>query len=126
MIWQFISIITYVLYITYTYWTLVDARVKKDEHFENKKKNVTWTPNNIFDFLNFHPFSLEGFFTVSIVVAHGVALHCTSALAVLSAALAKFRGQGRAGQQWPPRPQKSHQMLFILTIQSDLRAYYCI
>ena len=68
MIWQFISIITYVLYITYTYWTLVDARVKKDEHFENKK-NVTWTPNNIFDFLNLHPFSFGGFFTVLVDLA---------------------------------------------------------
>ena len=46
----------------------MDARVKKDEHFENKK-NVTWTPNNIFDFLNLHPFSFGGFFTVLVDLA---------------------------------------------------------
>ena len=33
-----LSIVTFALSITYIYWTLVDARVKKDEHFENKKK----------------------------------------------------------------------------------------
>ena len=37
MIWQFVSIVTFALSITYTYWTLVNARVKKDERLENKK-----------------------------------------------------------------------------------------
>ena len=47
----------------------MDARVKKDEHLENQ--NVTWTPNNIFDFLNVRPFLPGGFFTLLAVVAHG-------------------------------------------------------
>ena len=38
-----------------------------------KIKNFTWTPNNIFDFLNVHPFSPGGFFTFWVVVALGVA-----------------------------------------------------
>ena len=29
--------VTFALSITYTYWTLVDAWVKKDEHLENQK-----------------------------------------------------------------------------------------
>ena len=29
--------VTFALSITYTYWTLVDARVKKDDHLENQK-----------------------------------------------------------------------------------------
>ena len=41
MIWQFVkhfvSIVTFALSITYTYWTLADVRVKKDEHLENQK-----------------------------------------------------------------------------------------
>ena len=32
-----LKIVTFALSITYTYWTLADARVKKDEHLENKK-----------------------------------------------------------------------------------------
>ena len=32
-----VSIVTFSLYITYTYWTLEDAQVKKDEHLENQK-----------------------------------------------------------------------------------------
>ena len=71
MIWQFLRIVTFDLSITYTYWTLVDAWVKKYEHLENQ--NVTWTPNNIFDFLNFCSFSPGGFFTFLVVVAHGAA-----------------------------------------------------
>ena len=46
----------------------MDARVKKDEHLENK--NVTCTLNNIFDV---RPFSPKGFFTFLVGVAHGVA-----------------------------------------------------
>ena len=34
---NFVCIATFALSITFTYWTLVDARVKKDDHFENKK-----------------------------------------------------------------------------------------
>ena len=37
MIWQFVSIVTFALSITDTYWTLADAWVKKDEHLENQK-----------------------------------------------------------------------------------------
>ena len=52
MIWQFVknfvctyilgkpewpNMLTFGLPITYTYWTLADARVKKDEHLENQK-----------------------------------------------------------------------------------------
>ena len=37
MIWQFVSIVTFALSITYTYCTQADARVKKDEHLENQK-----------------------------------------------------------------------------------------
>ena len=48
------------------------CRVKKDEHLE--KKNVTWTLNNIFGFLNVSPFSPKGFFTFLVGVAHGVLL----------------------------------------------------
>ena len=46
MIWQFVkniwgkpewpNMLTFGLPITYTYWTLADARVKKDEHLENQ------------------------------------------------------------------------------------------
>ena len=39
MIWQFVkhfvSIVTFALSITYTYLTLEDASLKKDEHLEN-------------------------------------------------------------------------------------------
>ena len=34
---NFVCIATFALSITFTYWTLVDAWVKKDEHFENQK-----------------------------------------------------------------------------------------
>ena len=41
MIWQFVknvvSIVTFAASITHTYWTLEDARVKKDEHLESQK-----------------------------------------------------------------------------------------
>ena len=50
MIWQFVkhfvSIVTFALSITYTYWTLADVRVKKGEHLENQ--SVTWTQSDIF------------------------------------------------------------------------------
>ena len=40
MIWQFVkhfaSIVMFALSTTYTYWTLADAQVKKDEHLENQ------------------------------------------------------------------------------------------
>ena len=40
MIWQFVknfvNIVTFGLSITYTYWALADAWVKKDEHLEKK------------------------------------------------------------------------------------------
>ena len=49
-IWQFVkkfvNIVTFALYITYTYRTLADARVKKDKHLENQ--NVILGPCNIF------------------------------------------------------------------------------
>ena len=47
------------------------ARVQKEKHLENQ--NVTWTQNNIFDFLNVRHLSPEGFFTFLVVVAHGAA-----------------------------------------------------
>ena len=34
---NFVNVVTFGLSITYTYWTLADARVKKDEHLENQK-----------------------------------------------------------------------------------------
>ena len=51
------------------------AQAKKDGHLENQKcyLDLSWTPNNIFDFLIVCPFSPGGFFTFLVVVAHGVA-----------------------------------------------------
>ena len=41
IIWQFVknfvSIVTFALCITHTWWTLADARVKRDKHLENRK-----------------------------------------------------------------------------------------
>ena len=41
MIWQFVknfvNIVTFGLSTAYTYWTLADAWVEKDEHLENQK-----------------------------------------------------------------------------------------
>ena len=34
-------------------------QVKKDEHLENNKKNVTWGSNEFFEFLNVRSFSPE-------------------------------------------------------------------
>ena len=34
---NFVIIVTFALSITYKYWTLADARVKKDYHLENQK-----------------------------------------------------------------------------------------
>ena len=34
---NFVSIVFFVFCITYTYWTLVDAWMKKDKHLENQK-----------------------------------------------------------------------------------------
>ena len=34
---NFVNRVTFGFSITYTYWTLADALVKKDEHLENKK-----------------------------------------------------------------------------------------
>ena len=34
---KYMYVVTFALFIAYTYWTLVDARVKKDEHLENQK-----------------------------------------------------------------------------------------
>jgi hypothetical protein len=48
---------------TYTYWTLADAQVKKDEHLENQ---------------NLHPFSPIGFFTLWLlwpIVRRGAVCH---------------------------------------------------
>ena len=44
----------------YTVWTIVDARVKKDEHLEIQTI-LLFGPQ--VTFLNFHPFSPGGFFT---------------------------------------------------------------
>ena len=35
---NFVIIVTFALSITYKYWTLADARVKKDEHSDNQKR----------------------------------------------------------------------------------------
>ena len=75
MIWQFVknfvNIVTFGLSITYTYWTLADPRVVKDEHLENQKCYLNL--NNIFDLLNVHPFSPRSFFTFLVAVVHGAA-----------------------------------------------------
>ena len=34
---NFVSIVTFALSVTYSYWTLADAHVKKDEYLENQK-----------------------------------------------------------------------------------------
>ena len=79
MIWQFVknfvNIVTYGLLITYTYWTLADAQVIKEEHF--RKLKILLEPKVTFDFLNVHPLSPGGFFTFSVAVAHGAPSHCT-------------------------------------------------
>ena len=49
----------------------MDARAKKDEHFENK--NCYLGSIFFFNFLNVHPLSPGGFFTFLIALAHGVA-----------------------------------------------------
>ena len=41
----------------------------KNMNISKIKKDVTWTPNSIFDFLNWHPFALGGFFTVLVDLA---------------------------------------------------------
>ena len=68
--------ITFSLYITYTYGTLADAWVKKDKHLESQKYYMDLC--NIFDFLNVHPFSPRGFFTFLVTVAHGAAYRLPS------------------------------------------------
>ena len=68
---NFVSTATFALSITYTNWTLVDVRVKKDKYLENQ--NVTFSPCNIFHFIKVHPFLPKGFFTFLVAVAHGVA-----------------------------------------------------
>ena len=49
IIWQFVkhflSVVNFALCITYTYWPLADAQVKKDKNLENQ--NVTLGPCNI-------------------------------------------------------------------------------
>ena len=70
---NFVIIVTFALSITYIYWTLADAWVKKDEHLINQKCYMD--PSNIFDFLNVRPFSPRGFFTFLVAVAHGVPFH---------------------------------------------------
>ena len=58
-------------FVTYTYWTLADPRVVKDEHLENQKCYLNL--NKIFDLLNVHPFSPRSFFTFLVAVVHGAA-----------------------------------------------------
>jgi hypothetical protein len=65
-----VILVTFALPFIYTYWTLVDARVKKDEHFESQKYYLE--SKYFFDFLNVHPLSPGGFFTFLIALAHGV------------------------------------------------------
>ena len=82
MIWlfvrHFVSIVTFALSITYTYWTLADAQVKKDEHLENQKCHFGSMYH--FDFLNVCPFSTRSFFTFFVAMAHGVAAQSKSAV----------------------------------------------
>ena len=75
MIWpfvkNFVNIVTFGLSITYTYWTLADPPVVKDDHLKNQKCYLNL--NNIFDLLNVHPFSPRSFFTFLVAVVHGAA-----------------------------------------------------
>jgi hypothetical protein len=77
MIWQFVkhfvSLVTFYLFITYTFWTLADARVKKEKYLENQ--NVTLGPCNIFYFIKVRPFLPRGFFTFFVALAHGAPRH---------------------------------------------------
>ena len=77
IIWQFVknfvSIVTFALCITYTYWTLVDARVKKDKHLENQKCHFGWLT------LRIHPFLPKCFFTFLVAVAHGATVAASGA-----------------------------------------------
>ena len=54
MIWQFVKhfacIVMFALSTTYTYWTLADAQVKKDEHLENQNLRP-FSPIAHWDFL---------------------------------------------------------------------------
>ena len=34
---KYMYVVTFALFITYTYWTLVDAQAKTDRHSENQK-----------------------------------------------------------------------------------------
>ena len=81
MIWQFVknfeNIVTCCLSNTYTLWTLVDGRVKKDEHLENQKRH--FGSMYYFHLLNVGPFPPRGFFTFLIAVAHGAASYSSMA-----------------------------------------------
>ena len=69
MIWHFVNILISFLSITYTYWTLADVWVKKDEHLGQQICHFRSVYH--FDFLNIRPFSPTGFFTFLVAVAHG-------------------------------------------------------
>jgi hypothetical protein len=77
-----VCMVIFPLSITYKNWTLVDAWGKKDRHLGNKK-NVTFSPSNIFDCLNVSPFSPGGFFIFLVAVAHGAPSRCALAYFVL-------------------------------------------
>ena len=66
-------LVTFALSFIHTYWTLVDALVKKDEHFENQKCYMG--SKYFFDSLNVHPLSHGGFFKLLITLAYGVPCH---------------------------------------------------
>ena len=66
-----------ILLCTYTYWTLADAWVKKDEHLENQKRH--FGSMYYFQLLDVSPFPPRGFFTFLIAVAHGAASYSSMA-----------------------------------------------
>ena len=66
---RLVPIVTFTLSFTYTYQTPADAQVKRKNI--HKIKNVTWGPNNYFDFLNVCPFSPGGFFTFLVALTQG-------------------------------------------------------
>ena len=75
--WTLTLIVTFVLSITYPYWTLAYPRVKKDEHLENQKRH--FGSMYYFQLLDVSPFPPRGFFTFLIAVAHGAASYSSMA-----------------------------------------------
>ena len=81
---NFVCIVTFSLYITYTYGTQADAWLKKDKNLENQKGYMD--PSNIF----VHPFSPRGFLTFLVTVVHGAPWPHNGQQIFLSFLLAEF------------------------------------